>query len=193
MANIVLAQRPRSLLGRLAFWYSRRRYGQVLDPLRAASRHTGVLMAMGAVELAAERTWGRLDPQLRALALQVVSGQIACPWCVDFGQWEGEQHGRDSRKLSEVAAWQHTRLYDERERCVLEFAEAATTTPAGVTEELVARLRRWLSEEEIVELAAWVALENYRSRFNASMGLTSQGFASRCPVPASVAEAPGLG
>ena len=31
-------------------------------------------------------------------------------------------------------------------------------------------------------MAAWVALENYRSRFNAGLGLKSQGFSDSCRV-----------
>ena len=48
-----------------------------------------------------------------------------------------------------------------------------------------------LSDAEFVELAAWVALENFRSRFNAGLGLRSQGFSDNCdsPVPAAGADA----
>jgi alkylhydroperoxidase family enzyme len=51
-----------------------------------------------------------------------------------------------------------------------------------VPDEMVARLHAHFGEIEIVELAAWVALENLRSRFNAGLGLQSQGFADRCPI-----------
>lgn len=74
------------------------------------------------------------------------------------------------------------------ERTVLEYAEAASATPAAVGDELVVKLHEHLSDEQIVELAAWVALENYRSRFNAGLGLHSQGFSDTCRVPA---DAPG--
>jgi alkylhydroperoxidase family enzyme len=59
---------------------------------------------------------------------------------------------------------------------------AATATPVALDDELIQRLHRHLSEPEIVELAAWVALENLRSRFNAGLGLRSQGFSDRCEV-----------
>jgi alkylhydroperoxidase family enzyme len=80
--------------------------------------------------------------------------------------------------------WRESLLFDERERAVLEYAEAATMTPAvEVSEDCAERLRRSFSDAEIVELAAWVALENFRSRFNAGLGLRSQGFAEKCEVP----------
>jgi hypothetical protein len=58
-----------------------------------------------------------------------------------------------------------------------------TGCPAEVSEELAARIRTHLSDAEFVELAAWVALENFRSRFNAGLGLRSQGFAETCKIP----------
>ena len=66
---------------------------------------------------------------------------------------------------------------------VLEYAEVASGCPAEVTEELAARVRAHLSDAEFVELAAWVALENFRSRFNAGLGLRSQGFSDSCEIP----------
>ena len=66
---------------------------------------------------------------------------------------------------------------------VLEYAEVATGCPAEVSEELAARVRAHLSDAEFVELAAWVALENFRSRFNAGLGLRSQGFSDPCDIP----------
>ena len=75
-----------------------------------------------------------------------------------------------------VGSWRTSDLFDERERVVLEYAETATGSPAEVSDELAARIRAHLSDAEFVELAAWVALENFRSRFNAGLGLRSQGF-----------------
>ena len=58
---------------------------------------------------------------------------------------------------------------------------AVETTP-----ELVARLEAALGRKALVELAAMVALENERSRFNGGLGLVSQGFSSgACAVPLS--------
>jgi alkylhydroperoxidase family enzyme len=185
MAYVDLEKRARGPVAAFARWYSRRKFGEVADPLRAAGRHPGVAMAWGAFELLAERRWRRLDPGLRVLAVHRVSTAIGCPWCIDFGTWEGSRLGVDPAKLAGIGDWRGDDAYDERERAVLAFAETATQTPAAVTEDLVAPLRELLGDEAVVELAAWVAIENYRSRFNAGLGLGSQGFAARCarPVP----------
>jgi alkylhydroperoxidase family enzyme len=183
MAHVDLPDHPEGVIAKGAWTYSKRRFGQVVEPMQAASHHNGVLVAMGALETAVDKGWKKLDPTLRWLAIEAVSMQIGCSWCIDYGYYEGMHDGIDPAKVRAAGQWRDSDLFDERERAVLEFAEVATGSPAHPSDELMARLHRFLSEAEIVELAAWVALENFRSRFNAGLGLRSQGFADKCELP----------
>jgi len=182
MANVLLVDRPKGVVPRLANRYSVKRFKKVVDPVRAASNHSGVLIAAGALETVVERGWHKLDRRLRWLAVQSTAGAIGCSWCTDFGYFEGVNQGVDPRKVRDVFGWRDSDVYDGRERAVLVYAEAATSTPAVVSDDLVKRLHEHFSDAEIVELAAWVALENYRSRFNAGVGLKSEGFSDNCRV-----------
>lgn len=188
MAHVKLVERPKGLVARGAAAYSRHRFGRAVEPSMAASHHNGVLVAMGAIETAAQLGWRKLDEQLRSLALQLAATRIGCSWCVDYGYFETFSHGMDAEKIRSVADWRQSPLFDERERAVLEYTELATATPVAVSAEVVEKLRRHLSEQQIVELASWVALENYRSRFNGGLGLKSQGFSDSCPVPLARAD-----
>jgi alkylhydroperoxidase family enzyme len=183
MAYVILVDRPRGLLARLAFIYGRRRFGCDIDPVRAAAHHGGVVLAAGLLETAVGWRWGRLDRHLALLAQQAAAGAVGCSWCVDFSYWEALQQGQDPAKVRDVSTWRNSTAYTTVERAVVEYAEAASATPAAVTEELMAHLHEHLHDDQIVELAAWVALENYRSRFNAGLGLRSQGFSDDCRVP----------
>lgn len=183
MANVALVDRPKGLLPRIAASYGRRRFGVDVEPVQAASHHNGVLVASGLLETAVERGWRKLDPHLAHLAIQAVSGAIGCSWCIDFGYYEGLQRGVDPAKVRDVPVWRSSPVYSEKERTVLEYAEAACATPVSIPDDLVSRLHAHFSDQEIVELAAWVALENYRSRFNAGLGLSSQGFSDKCEIP----------
>ncbi len=186
MANVKLVEQPKGIVQRLAFGYSRKRFKIVADPVGAAANHSGMLVAMGALETCVDKGWRRLDPHLRWLAIQAAAGAIGCSWCTDFGYYEGVQQGVDPRKVRDVSAWRSSDVYDERERIVLEYVEGATSTPAEVSEDLAKRLHVHFSDSEIVELAGFVALENFRSRFNAGLGLHSQGFSDNCKVPQAV-------
>ena len=183
MAHVRLPDHPKGLVPRLAARCTRRRFGQMVEPAAAASHHAGVLVAMGSLETAVQFGWKKLDPTLRWLAVQATGAQIGCSWCIDYGSFEGMHKGVDPAKVRAVSDWRASDRFDERERVVLEYAEAATGCPAGVSAELAAQIRAHLSDAEFVELAAWVALENFRSRFNAGLGLRSQGFSDKCDIP----------
>ncbi len=172
---------PRTVALRLAEWYSRRRYGQVLEPGLAAFHHRGVLATTLLTESSASR-WRSLDPTLKGLAVMAASARIGCSWCLDFGYWEMHHQGIDPVKLRAVPVWRDSDVFTDLERRVLAYAEAMSETEPTVTDEMVAGLRRDLSDRELVELTAMVALENQRSRFNAAMGLTSQGFRETCDL-----------
>jgi alkylhydroperoxidase family enzyme len=191
MPYISLVDKPHGVLGRLAFWYGRRRFGKTVQPLQAAAHHNGLLAAMGAVETAADLSWKALDPDLRWLAIQRVSTSIGCTWCIDYGWYLGHHEGIEPAKVMDVARWRESEAYDATERLVLEYAESASATPSAVDPDVVARLTDRLGEKAVVELAGWVALEHFRSRFNSGLGLHSEGFSESCAVPASLLKAAG--
>jgi alkylhydroperoxidase family enzyme len=84
--------------------------------------------------------------------------------------------GASEEKIRQVERAAQSPLFSERECLALACAEAMTITGRTVTDELFARLRREFSEAELVELAAAIALENFRSKFNVALGIEAQGF-----------------
>lgn len=183
MESVVrLVDQPSGLLQRYAWRFSKKKFGLVADPVRAAAHHSGVLMAGGAMEMVVEKRWDRIDVSLRWLVLQAVSAQIGCTWCIDYGYYEAMNSGIDPQKIRNLPRWRDCDIYTDAERLVLEYAEAATATPAAISEDIVQRLQATFDEAELVELASWIALENLRSRTNAALGLHSQGFSDRCEV-----------
>ncbi|HWM35869.1 MAG TPA: carboxymuconolactone decarboxylase family protein [Streptomyces sp.] len=181
MARISLDP-PRTVFLRLAEWYSRRKYGKVLDPLLAMGHNPRVLRA-GAFYEQRIAKWRDLDPGLKHLAEMVSAARIGCAWCVDFGYWLADDLGLPMEKIQYVPAWrEHRERFGELELLVMEFAEALTETEPTVTDELAEALIGRLGESAFVELTAIVAVENHRSRINAALGLVGQGFSDQCAV-----------
>jgi alkylhydroperoxidase family enzyme len=56
--------------------------------------------------------------------------------------------------------------FNDTERLVIELADAMTNTPADVSGDLHVRLRKQFSEEQLMQLGAQIAFENYRARWN---------------------------
>jgi alkylhydroperoxidase family enzyme len=52
------------------------------------------------------------------------------------------------------------------ERLVIELADAMADTPSNISDDLYARLRNQFSEQQLLELGAQIAFENYRARLN---------------------------
>ena len=83
-------------------------------------------------------------------------------------------------KVAEVLNWQDSKLFSPAEQVALEYAERITYTDRQVDDALFAELKQHFTEAQIVELTAAIALENFRSKFNPTLGVEAQGF---CVVP----------
>jgi alkylhydroperoxidase family enzyme len=57
-------------------------------------------------------------------------------------------------------------VFNQTERLVIELADAMADTPSNISDDLYARLREKFSEEQLLQLGAQVAFENYRARLN---------------------------
>ena len=84
----------------------------------------------------------------------------------------GRKAGLSDEKLRAVPGNDLTPL-NETERLVIELADALTNTPSDVSDELYARLRNQFSEEQLMQLAAQIAFENYRARWNRLLNVES--------------------
>ena len=56
--------------------------------------------------------------------------------------------------------------FNATERLVIELADAMANTRANVSDELYAKLRDKFTEEQLLQLGAQLAFENYRARLN---------------------------
>ena len=77
----------------------------------------------------------------------------------------GRKAGLSDEKLRAVLGDDLT-PFNDTERLVIDLADALTDTPSNVSDELYARLRNQFSEEQLMQLGAQIAFENYRARWN---------------------------
>jgi hypothetical protein len=64
---------------RLTYWFSRRRFGKVVDPLRVTGHHPWVSFGQSMFELAGERA-NLLAPRLKELAQIKAATLVGCPF-----------------------------------------------------------------------------------------------------------------
>jgi len=99
---------------------------------------------------------------------------------MDINSSRGMSHGLAYEKIQALGRFRDSPLFSEAERAALAFAEAVTATPTAVTDEVFAPVRRHYTAAEIVELAATIAVEHFRAKFNTALGIPAQGL---CVLP----------
>jgi alkylhydroperoxidase family enzyme len=127
--------------------------------------------------------WDSADASLKSFAHMAVAVQVGCSWCLDVGYFQAQNQDLNLTKASQVPRWRESEVFTPLERDVLEYAEAMTSTPPTVTDELYAGLLERLGAAAMVELTAYIAFVNMATRNNNANGVTSQGFSDACEIP----------
>jgi alkylhydroperoxidase family enzyme len=156
--------------------------GAVPEPVEVTYNNPKV--ATSSDQLAASvATWDAADASLKTFSHMAVAAQIGCSWCLDVNYFLAMNRNLDLTKASQVPRWRESQVFTPLERDVLEYAEAMTSTPTTVTDELYARLLGQLGPAAMVELTVYIGFANLASRANTAHGITSQGYAEACEIP----------
>jgi alkylhydroperoxidase family enzyme len=99
---------------------------------------------------------------------------------VDINSAVGRDAGISEAQLEDIAAFEASPHFDRREKAVLRYAEGMTRTPAEVSDAVFEELKSCFTPEQIVELTAAIALENFRARFNCALKIESDNL---CMLP----------
>lgn len=84
---------------------------------------------------------------------------------MDINSAVGRKAGLTDEKLLAVVK-DDLSVFSDVERLVIELADAMVETPSNISDDLYARLRDKFSEEQLLQLSAQLAFENYRARLN---------------------------
>ena len=99
---------------------------------------------------------------------------------MDINSAGGRAAGISDAQLEDLARFDSSPHFDDRERAVLRYAEGMTRTPADISDTVFEAVRALFTTEQIVELTAAIALENFRARFNCPLKIESDDL---CTLP----------
>lgn len=104
---------------------------------------------------------------------------------MDIGSAVGRELGVTEEQLRDLPRYRESEAFSEEERLAINLAVEMAKTPAQVPPELMEKLRKRFDEAQLVELAAAIAWENYRARFNRVFGVQPVGFSEGafCVLP----------
>ena len=95
------------------------------------------------------------------------------------------QSGVSEAQLRDLHRHEESEAFTEAEKAALTLAQVQSGDTPIISDGLFARLRRAFTEAQLVELAAVIAHENFRARFNRVFDLGPDGFSEGafCPLP----------
>lgn len=111
-----------------------------------------------------------MNGKLRELAYIKTSELNECDYCLHHHRALGKKAGLNDRQVNETAEGETSDAYDELERDVMRYAEEVTRH-INVSDELLERLKKKLSDREIVELAMTVGIANLTNRVTETLRL----------------------
>jgi alkylhydroperoxidase family enzyme len=172
--------KPKSLLVRLVYFFTRRQFGKVSTPIAVFSAR------MPASFLSFYSKVSRLDrklhlsPHTAMLVRQQVAGVNGCLFCMDISRFFAlKKSPEDLPRIDALAQYGTSPLFTEAERAALDYATELTTTK-HVEPETFARLARHYGEREICEIVWLVASEHLYNVTNHAMNIGSDGL---CEIP----------
>jgi AhpD family alkylhydroperoxidase len=97
-----------------------------------------------------------------------VSQINGCAYCLDMHSKDARAAGESEQRLYLLPAWRETRLYSERERIALQWAEELTelTSPEAVSDALYERASQLFEEAALVDLTLLVVSINSWNRIS---------------------------
>lgn len=164
-------------------WFFRRqarKYGKTLTPSwlwgRMPAHFSGLLFLLGLFQ----RRRFPVDTALRSLVSARVAQLNGCAFCVDLNAYNLLQATGSAAKAEAVDHWRESGLYSDRERVVLDYAEAMTDTAQRVTPAQIEALKAYFDDDGVVALTAWIAFQNLSAKFNSALGAEENGL---CKLP----------
>ena len=97
----------------------------------------------------------------------------------------GRAAGITDEELANLSNYRESGVFGPVEKLVLDLAVGMAATPADISDELFANLRKHFSDPQLVELTTDIALGNFRSRFNRTFKCRPAGMSegAYCPLP----------
>lgn len=113
---------------------------------------------------------GRLTSEQKRLVALIASSAAGCRYCQAHTALAAERFGATEQRLNDIWSWKTSTAFTEAEKAAFELAFAGAQQPSAIDEPLMARVRAFWDDGEIVELMGVIALFGFLNRWNDGMG-----------------------
>jgi alkylhydroperoxidase family enzyme len=165
-------ENPRGLMMKLAYFFTRKRFGRVLSPLKIHSARLPAAFGLFYSKVAELDKKLVLPAETVMLIRERVARTNVCLFCIDIGRWATIQASMNQAKFDALEHYQTSPLFTEAERAALDYA-TVLTKDKRVDPYAFARMSRFYTEREICEIVWLVASEHLYNMTNIGLNIHS--------------------
>jgi alkylhydroperoxidase family enzyme len=165
-------EKPKGLMMKLAYYFTRRQFGKVLTPLKVHSARLPLAFGLFYTKV------GKLDQKLLLPreTVMLIREQVArinvCLFCMDIGRAFTIQASMNQAKFDALEEYRSSPLFTERERAALDYV-SELTREKKVHPATFKRMSGFFSEREICEIVWLVASEHLYNITNIGLNVHS--------------------
>ena len=141
----------------------------------AMARRPEILDGFGQLIRAVWHT-GTVDPGLNPMVALIASYAAGCRYCQAHEAARLKMTGVPEDKIAAVWDFEYNEMFTDAERAALRLARDAAQQPNAATAEHFVELRRYYSEDEIVEIMAVIAAFGFLNRWNDTLATDLEEF-----------------
>src|SRR5215469_14769276 len=165
-------EKPRGLMMKLAYFFTRKQFGKVLTPLRVHSARLPIGFGQFYAKIGQLDKKLQLAPETIMLVREQVARTNVCLFCIDIGRAMTIKASMNQAKFDALEQYRSSPLFSDAERAALDYVTELTKTKQ-VHPDAFSRLRRCYSERQICELVWLVASEHLYNMTNIGLNIHS--------------------
>lgn len=165
-------ENPNGLLMKLAYFFTRRRFGKVLTPLKVHSARLPLGFGLFYGKIGSLDKKLQLPPETIMLIREQVARINVCLFCIDIARSFTIKAAMNQAKFDALEEYRTSPLFSEAERAALDYV-TDLTRDKKVNPDTFARMARHYSERAICEIVWLVATEHVYNMTNIGLNIHS--------------------
>lgn len=169
-------EKPKSILVKLAYWFTKRQYGKVMSPLKVIYARKPELLSFAMKIGKFEEKQNSLAPELRLLIKVAAATQNGCTFCQDIALAHALKSKIGTEKFVALIEKNVEKIsaFSEKEQIVLDVLEEYSEQ-RKVSDATFAELRKHFNETQIIEILALNAFEQFYNAMTIPLEIESDG------------------
>ena len=165
-------EKPKGLVMKLAYFFTRRQFGKVLTPLKVHSARLPPAFGLLYSKISKLDKKLLLSPEMVMLIREQVARINVCLFCIDIGRSFTIKASMNEAKFDALEQYSMSPLFTEAERAALDYVTELTKYKK-VSPNTFARMSGHYSDREICEIVWLVASEHLYNITNIELNIHS--------------------